>query len=195
MRRTAFLLAFTLTAACSNLTETKSEVTSLGFLIFADGPTIDLTSKSPLTRYYLDAEGNDAGSWAGAATTVYTDAKGRALPQIQRGRFFTYTTMSDRDTRGNDAVLNATGDMKSYSLTPAAPLEAVSIRGLALSRWFNPPDGYAEIQTQKLLLAFLTAGQAAGGASAEFTTHTGDVLITTSPTATADVWVRGFEMP
>jgi hypothetical protein len=195
MKRSAFLLAFTLTAACSTLTETKSEVTSLGFLIFADGPTIDLTSKSPLTRYYLDAEGNDAGSWAGAATTVYTDAEGRALPQQQRGRFFTYTTMSDRDTRGNDAVINATGDMKSYSLTPAAPLEAVSIRGLALSRWFNPPDGYAEIQTQKLLLAFLTAGQAAGGASAEFTTHTGDVLITTSPTATADVWVRGFEMP
>lgn len=195
MKRTAFLLAFALTAACSNLTETKSEVNALGFLTFADGPTIDLTSKSPLTRYYLDAEGNDAGSWAGAATTVYTDARGRALPQIQRGRFFTYTTMSDRDTRGNDAVINATGDMKSYSLTPAAPLEAVSIRGLALSRWFNPPDGYAEIQTQKLLLAFLTAGQAAGGASAEFTTHTGDVLITTSPTATADVWVWGFEMP
>ena len=195
MKRSAFLLAFTLTAACSNLTETKSEVNALGFLIFADGPTIDLTSRSPLTRYYLDAEGNDAGSWAGAATTVYTDAKGRALPQIQRGRFFTYTTMSDRDTRGNDAVINATGDMKSYSLTPAAPLEAVSIRGLALSRWFNPPDGYAEIQTQKLLLAFLTAGQAAGGASAEFTTHTRDVLITTSPTATADVWVRGFDMP
>jgi hypothetical protein len=195
MKRTALLLAFTLTAACSNLTETKSEVNALGFLIFADGPTVDMKSKSPLTRYYLDAEGNDAGSWAGAATTVYTDAKGRALPQIQRGRFFTYTTMSDRDTRGNDAVLNATGDMKSYSLTPAAPLEAVSIRGLALSRWFNPPDGYTEIQTQKLLLAFLTAGQAAGGASAEFTTHTGDIVITTSPTATADVWVRGFEMP
>ena len=82
MKRTAFLLAFALTAACSNLTETKSEVTSLGFLIFADGPTIDLTAKSPLTRYYLDAEGNDAGSWAGAATTVYTDAKGRALSLI-----------------------------------------------------------------------------------------------------------------
>lgn len=195
MKRSAFLLAFTLTAACSNLTETKSEVNALGFLIFADGPTIDLTSRSPLTRYYLDAEGNDAGSWAGAATTVYTDAKGRALPQTQRGRFFTYTTMSDRDTRGNDAVINATGDMKSYSLTPAAPLEAVSIRGLALSRSFNPPDGYAEIQTQKLLLAFLPAGHAAGGASAEFTTHTGDVLITTSQTAAADVWVRGFEMP
>ena len=68
MKRTALLLAFTLTAACSNLTETQSEVTSLGFLIFADGPTIDMTSRSPLTRYYLDAEGNDAGSWAGAAS-------------------------------------------------------------------------------------------------------------------------------
>lgn len=195
MKRTAFLLAFTLTAACSALTETKSEVTSLGFLIFADGPTIDLTSKSPLTRYYLDAEGNDAGSWAGAATTVYTDAKGRALPQQQRGRFFNYTTSSDRDTRGNDAVINATGDMKSYSLTPAAPLEAVSIRAFASARWVNIPDGYVEILSPKIPLAFLPVTQAAGGAAAEFTTHTGDVLITTSPTASADVWVRGFEMP
>jgi hypothetical protein len=177
------------------VTETRSEVNSLGFVIFTSGPTVDMTSKSPLTRYYLDADGNGVSDWTSAATTVYTDAKGRALPQKQRGRVFTYTTSSDRDTRGNDAVLNANGPLKTYSLVPAAPKEAVSIRAYALGRWFNPPDGYVEISSSKQSLAFLPVTEKAGGAAAEFTTESGDVLIETSPTASADVWVRGFEMP
>lgn len=193
MKRPA-LLAFAAFASCSSpLTETRSEVNSLGFVIFASGPTVDMTSKSPLTRYYLDADGNAVSDWTSAATTVYTDAKGRALPQKQRGRFFTYTTSSDRETRGNDAVLNANGPLKTYSLVPAAPKEAVNIRAYALGRWFNPPNGYVEISSSKQPLAFLPVTES--GAAAEFTTESGDVLIETSPTVRADVWVRGFEMP